>query len=126
MRLVIQDTKLLPDDRGHAGARPHLAPKAVCLRTMGEQLRDPAQLGGCELDRPCGPRLGPPRLGAMLPHLRQPLADRRWGDRKRFSNLLLFPPLLLELKRPFPARLFPGVGESMSSVYVRSLAQGEN
>src|SRR5687768_16880296 len=37
MRLVIQDTKLLPDDRGHAGARPHLAPKAVCLRTMGEQ-----------------------------------------------------------------------------------------
>jgi hypothetical protein len=33
---------------------------------------------------------------------------------------------LRELKRPFPARLFPGVGESMSSVHVRSLAHGKN
>jgi hypothetical protein len=126
MRLVGCDAELLPDDRCYPSTRPHRATNAVCLRAMGEELRDQAQLGVCELDRPCGPRLGPPRLHARLPHLRHPWADSRRGNRKGLSNVSLFPPVLLELKRPLSACLFPGVGESMVSVHVQILAYGKN
>jgi hypothetical protein len=61
----------------------------------------------------------------VLTPIRQPLADRRWGDTKRFGNLTLFPPALLELKRPLAACLLPGLGKSMSSVHGRMLAHGK-
>jgi hypothetical protein len=82
-------------------------------------------LVACEFDRPCGPRLGPPRRHAVLTHMRQPLADRRWRHTKRFGNLTLFPPVLLELKRPLATCLLSGLGKSMSSVHVRMLAHGK-
>jgi hypothetical protein len=126
LRLVVRDAQRLPADSGHAGTRSHLVPKAACLLAMREQRRDQAQLGACELDWPCGPRLGPPHLHAVLPQLRQPLADSHWEDRKRFSNVLLFPPVLLEFKRPFSARLFSGFEGSLFSVHVRILAHGKN
>jgi CheY-like chemotaxis protein len=61
----------------------------------------------------------------VLTHLRQPLADRRWGHTKRIGNLILFPPKLLEFKRPLAACLLPGLGKSISSVHVRMLAHGK-
>ena len=57
-----------------------------------------------------------------LTHMRQPLADRRWGHAKRFGNLTLFPPVLLEFKCALAACLLPGLGKSISSGHVRRLA----
>jgi hypothetical protein len=96
------------------------------LRAMGEQLRDQAPLGVCERDGPCGPRLRPPRRHAVLSHLRQPLADGRWGDRKRVSHLPRLPPVWLELNRPLSPCRLPAFGASLLSVHVRSLAHGKN
>src|ERR671923_2957119 len=125
MRLVVPDAELLPDHRGPPGAGPTLAPKALGFCPVGEELWDPAPLRACECDRPCGPRLGPPRRHAVLTHRRQPLADRRWGDTKRFGNLTRCPPMLREFKRPLAARLSPGLGTSIASVPVRMLAPGK-
>jgi hypothetical protein len=61
----------------------------------------------------------------VLTHIRQSLADRRWGHTKRFGNFPLFPPVLLEFKRPLAACLLPGLGKAISSVHVRMLTHGK-
>ena len=47
-----------------------------------------------------------------------PPAERKCG-KEILTWFALFPPVLLEFKRPLAARLLPGLGRSMSSVHVR-------
>jgi hypothetical protein len=124
MGLVVPGAECLPDDRGHPGAGPTRAPKAVGCCTVGSARWDHAPWVACACDRPCGARLGPPPLSAMRTHSGPPLADRRWGHTKRFGHLTRCPPVWLAFTRPLAARLLPGLGRSISSVHVRMGAPG--
>ena len=65
--LVVADAELLLDDRGDAGAGPDLAPEAVGLRAVPEELRDQALLIGSEPGDTARSGVGAKGLDAVPP-----------------------------------------------------------
>lgn len=96
MRLVVHNLELPFNHLSDAPAGPHLTAKAVCFRTMRQQIRNLSQLVRGEFRRParmgmCAQCLFTLRIGH--PH---PLADRTWRDTERRGDVLLLPTLALE------------------------------
>src|SRR5512135_2755667 len=105
--LVVANAELLLDDESDAGAGPDLAPKALGLRAMPEELRDEALLLGSQPGDPARGGMGAKGLGAVPLRDGKPVADGGVGDAESPGDRPLRPAFVLERQRPHPPPLHP-------------------
>lgn len=118
MRRVQRHGKLAADDFGHTLAGPDLAPKAVRLRSTGQQMRQPGELLGRQLGRTARATLA--ALGGRIARARQPLADSCGRHAECLGNTALAPTLAVQFERTLASLQFPRHRMFLSRPAIRS------
>ena len=95
MSRMIAHPELPPDHNGHSLARPRFSPKAVSLGSLCQKLGYPGALIFAQARCRSGWRLVFQAFYSLLSGALHPLAYGPFCYTESFSNLLLFPALLL-------------------------------